>query len=74
MLGRDVEKCMQDLDESITCCKEWKEIAEHKMKMIKKHSSRKEAWDLQEDETIFAEVDAFIQRCKDLKEICDGQM
>jgi dynein heavy chain len=72
MLGRDVEKCMADLDESITCCQEWKVIAEHKMRMIKIHSTRSEAWDLQEDETIFAEVDAFIQRCKDLMEICDG--
>lgn len=42
------------------------------MRMIKIHSTRSEAWDLQEDETIFAEVDAFIQRCKDLMEICDG--
>ena len=26
MLGRDVEKCMRDLDESIECCKQWKLI------------------------------------------------
>ena len=26
MLGRDVEKCMRDLDESIECCKQWKKI------------------------------------------------
>jgi len=26
MLGNDVEKCMRDLDESIECCKQWKDI------------------------------------------------
>ena len=26
MLGRDVEKCMRDLDESIECCNQWKTI------------------------------------------------
>jgi dynein heavy chain len=74
MLGRDVEKCMSDLDESIECCKQWKEIADHKMRMIKQNSTRAEHWDLEKDETIFAEIDAFIQRCRDLKEICDGQL
>jgi dynein heavy chain len=60
MLGRDVEKCMSDLDESIECCKQWKEIADHKMRMIKQNSTRAEHWDLEKDETIFAEIDAFI--------------
>jgi dynein heavy chain len=60
MLGRDVEKCMSDLDESIECCKQWKEIADHKMRMIKQNSTRAEHWDLEKDETIFAEIDVFI--------------
>ena len=29
---------------------------------------------LLEDDTIFAENEAFIQRCRDLKEICEGQL
>ncbi len=74
MLGRDVEKCMADLDESIECCKQWKIISEHKMHMIKERSCRAADWDLEKDETIFAEIDAFIQRCRDLKEICEGQL
>ena len=41
--------------------------------MIKKYSIRK-GWSLDSDETIFAENEAFIQRCKDLKEICEGQL
>jgi len=31
-------------------------------------------WQLEEKDTIFAENEAFIQRCKDLKEICEGQL
>lgn len=37
--------------------------------MIKKYSS-KPNWTLDRDDTIFAENEAFIQRCQDLKEIC----
>jgi hypothetical protein len=29
---------------------------------------------MEKDDTIFAENEAFIQRCKDLKEICEGQL
>ena len=71
MLEGDVEKCMGDLDESIACCKEWKNICLKMQGMIKKYSSRK-GWSLDTDETIFAENEALIQRCKDLKEICEG--
>lgn len=73
MLYGDVEKCMRDLDESILCCKRWKDICLKTQFMIKKYSSNKN-WSLDEDETIFAENEAFIQRCRDLKEICEGQL
>lgn len=71
MLEGDVEKCMIDLDESIACCKEWKAICLKMQSLIKKNSPKK-GWTLDTDETIFAENEAFIQRCKDLKEICEG--
>jgi len=74
MLSGDVEKCMRDLQESIDCCKEWKNVCQHHQMMIKKYSTRKDNWDLDKDETIFAENEAFIQRCKDLMEICEGQL
>ena len=64
---------MSDLEESINCCREWKNICLKMQKMIKKYSSRKN-WELDSDETIFAENEAFIQRCKDLMEICEGQL
>jgi dynein heavy chain len=71
MLEGDVEKCMRDLDESIQCCKQWKTICLRMQGMIKKYSSRPN-WTLDKNETIFAENEAFIQRCKDLNEICEG--
>ena len=73
MLDGDVEKCMADLEESIDCCREWKNICMKMQRMIKKYSSRS-GWELDTDETIFAENEAFIQRCKDLMEICEGQL
>ena len=71
MLGRDVEKCMRDLDESIECCKQWKLICQKIQNRIKRRSSKK-GWE--PDDGIFAENEAFIQRCRDLKEICEGQL
>jgi len=71
MLGRDVEKCMRDLDESIECCKQWKLICLKIQARISRRSS-KQGWEI--DDGIFAENEAFIQRCRDLKEICEGQL
>lgn len=72
MLYGDVEKCMQDLQESITCCEKWIDICGNQQQLIKKYSSRPN-WKL-DTETIFAENEAFIQRCKELMEICEGQL
>ena len=76
MLGEDVEKCMEDLDESISCCQQWKEICTKMQYMVKKYSQSEKTrpWILDRDDTIFAENEAFIQRCRDLKEICEGQL
>lgn len=41
--------------------------------MIGKYSYKKSD-ELQKEDTIFAENEAFIQRCRDLKEICEGQL
>jgi len=73
MLDGDVDKCISDLEESIHCCREWKRICQKMQQMIKKYSSKPD-WHLDEDDTIFAENEAFIQRCRDLKEICEGQL
>lgn len=80
MLTGDVEKCMRDLDESIECCNQWRMICMKTQKIIKAHTTSKIPWTLLSEEnddknnTIFAENEAFIQRCKELKEICEGQL
>lgn len=71
MLGRDVEKCMRDLDESIDCCNQWRSICQKLQDRIKRRSS-KPGWE--PDEAIFAENEAFIGRLEQLKEICEGQL
>ena len=73
MLGNDVEKCMRDLDESIDCCMQWKDICIKAQRRIQVHSC-KPSWNMDNMNAIFAENEAFIQRCKDLKEICEGQL
>lgn len=72
MLDGDVDKCIADLNESIDCCHQWQKICQRSMEIIKEKSTRDIPWTLDQDKTIFAEVEAFIQRCKDLKEICEA--
>ena len=75
MLEGDVDKCMRDLEESVNCCSEWKRICTHSQEMILKNGiSNGRKWNLASDDTIFAENEAFIQRCKDCKDICEGQL
>lgn len=72
MLEGDTDKCMRDLDESIHCCNEWKRICTHAQEMSQKYGFQSSGrhWNLAaDDDTIFAENEAFIQRCKDLKDI-----
>jgi len=76
MLEGDVDKCMRDLDVSVHCCNEWKRICTKAQQMIIKYGSKnnERTWNLASDDTIFAENEAFIQRCKDCKDICEGQL
>lgn len=66
-----VERSRSALEESIHCCLAWKETYQHMSKVHSKFSS--EGWVLDES-TIFAQIDAFIQRCKDLLEVVEGQV
>lgn len=71
MLDGNVEKCMQDLQNSIDCGKIWHQTYDKMVSLISKKSKTK--WDFNLN-SIFAQVDAFMQRCNELKEICDGQL
>lgn len=66
-----VERSRAALTEGIGCCVSWKENYDRVSKMHDKHS--KEGW-LLDETSIFAQVDAFIQRCKDLLEVVEGQV
>jgi dynein heavy chain, axonemal len=58
------------LNDCIECCDSWKDIYANCAKIHQKMSSK--GWELDRT-TIFAQIDAFIQRCRDLIEICDCQ-
>lgn len=56
MLDGDVEKCMQDLRDSIECGRKWKKIYERTSELIKKkrkENATKKAWDFNHN-SIFA--------------------
>ncbi|XP_049338447.1 dynein axonemal heavy chain 2 [Astyanax mexicanus] len=60
----------QTLNDCIQCCVSWKERYLHASQLHHKCSS--EGWVLDQI-SIFALVDAFVQRCKDLLEVCECQ-
>lgn len=74
MYGANVNKCIADLDECIECCNKFRDITKRMQDMIRKYSAKNDSADLGKEDTIFAEIEAFIQRCRDLKEICEGQL
>ena len=67
MLDGDVEKCIEDLKDSIICGKKWRAIYDKFSATINKKSTQK--WDFNTN-SIFAQVEAFVQRCSELIEIC----
>ncbi|XP_069857585.1 dynein axonemal heavy chain 2 isoform X2 [Dipodomys merriami] len=60
----------EDLQGCISCCQAWKDHYLEAVQMHTQYSSR--GWVLDQT-SIFAQVDAFVQRCKDLIEVCDCQ-
>ncbi len=71
VFGGYVERSRTALEESISCCQYWKRAYEHISKVHQKLSP--EGWVLDES-SIFAHIDAFIQRCKDLLELVVGKV
>ncbi|XP_056602033.1 dynein axonemal heavy chain 2 isoform X3 [Triplophysa dalaica] len=60
----------QVLNDCIQCCLVWKELYLYTSQLHHKYSSQ--GWSLNET-SIFALVEAFVQRCKDLIEVCECQ-
>lgn len=74
----DVQGSIVSLEESIQCGVLWKRIyrkmaAAIDLATAKEHDSAERRWAF-EDASIFAQVDAFVQRCRDLIELCEGQL
>ncbi|EGF78014.1 hypothetical protein BATDEDRAFT_91203 [Batrachochytrium dendrobatidis JAM81] len=67
----DVQTSMSSLQDSIVCGESWKQIYKRTCNHIAKYS--KGSWDLDQS-SIFAQIDAFVQRCRDLLEVCEGQI
>ncbi|XP_059156869.1 dynein axonemal heavy chain 2-like isoform X2 [Physella acuta] len=60
----------QSLNDCIECCEEWKEIYDKTSRLH--HRFSQVGWVLDRS-SIFAQIDAFIQRCKDMLEVCEAQ-
>nr|XP_039250408.1 dynein heavy chain 2, axonemal-like [Styela clava] len=65
-----VNSSMVSLESCIDCCLAWKEI--YRNNSIIHHKFSDKRWVLDQS-SIFAQVDAFIQRCRDLLEVCECQ-
>lgn len=64
----NVKDSISGLKQSINCCNSWKTVYGDVKKIHLWHSSHTEKWVLDQT-SIFAQVDAFVQRCKDLLEV-----
>eukprot|EP00106_Octopus_bimaculoides_P014248 XP_014781690.1 PREDICTED: dynein heavy chain 2, axonemal-like [Octopus bimaculoides] len=61
----------QTLVDCIECCEKWREKYDMTSALHNKFSPKGWVLDLT---SIFAQIDAFMQRCKDLLEVCDTQV
>ena len=72
-----VDQSLMALRQSVLCGEAWRAVYKNAEKLQNKSSeashSRRKPWDFKES-SIFAQIDAFVQRCKDLEEVCDGKI
>eukprot|EP00981_Chlorochromonas_danica_P004175 scaffold838_cov160-Ochromonas_danica.AAC.12 len=74
VLDGDVEFSIVRLKDAIHCGIKWKEMYHQTVEAIFKQKNRYgKVWEI-DDASIFAQIDAFVQRCRDLIEICESQM
>jgi dynein heavy chain len=73
----DVKGSMVTLQQSIACGMFWKELYQKTAEAISakyRDSTPRRSWESIDDKSIFAQIDAFVQRCRDLLEICEGRV
>ena len=71
ILDGDVDVSIVSLQESISCGENWKTVYRRMCAHIHRHTAK--TWDFDQN-SIFAQIDAFVQRCRDLLEVCEGQI
>eukprot|EP00435_Cladocopium_sp_Y103_P044242 s634_g12.t1 len=64
-----VETSMVKLQQCIDCGREWKRAYQKTVRLLSKNTDR--PWTFPEG-SIFLQIDAFVQRCCDLLEVCQG--
>jgi dynein heavy chain len=78
ILDGDVALSMEALSQSIAAGDAWRSIYHATEEAVKKRSDQltgaqsSRTWELDRS-SIFAQIDAFVQRCRDLQEVCEGQ-
>jgi len=74
VLNGDVDFIGSRLIEAINCGIEWKAIYYRTLDAIQRNRVQYgRVWEI-DDASIFAQIDAFVQRCRDLIEVCESQM
>ena len=66
-----VKESIETLNQCIECCVKWKMI--YRKTALSQHKYSEKGWVLDQS-SIFAQVDAFVQRCRDLIEVCNCQI
>ncbi|KAJ3375748.1 Dynein heavy chain 2, axonemal [Allomyces arbusculus] len=67
----NTQASVQSLQDSVACGEQWKLTYMKMVAHVAQYAKR--PWDF-DHSSIFAQVDAFVQRCRDLLELCEGQM
>ena len=74
ILDGDVEFSIGRLKEAIDCGIAWKALYHKTRGAISRQKARYgRTWEM-DDASIFAQMDAFVQRCRDLIDVCEAQM
>lgn len=65
---------MTSLTECIAACHDWRRLYDETVEAVAANpGQRRRFWSF-DVTSIFAQVDAFVQRCKDLQDVCEGQV
>jgi len=72
----DAESVKRQLDEAVEACRAWDGIFRSVQAEVNRVSPPGRRWDFGPDsiDYVFAYVETFVQRCRDLRDVCDSQL